>query len=83
MAFFEMISKEEYVKGVKFKPHKYGKLYEELQGMKEGQCARKECDSKEEARIIKTSIGRTFARNGDDRFEITVRKNIVYIRRVK
>ena len=83
MAFFEMISKEEYMKGIKYKPHKYGEIYKELENMREGQCARKECDNAKEAKTILYSLKRTIERNRDDRFEITVRGKCLYISRVK
>ena len=83
MAFLEMISKEEYEKGTKFKPHKYKEIYKELEKMEEGQCARKECDSEREATALSTSMKRTFERNSDDSFEVSKRGRYVYIRRVK
>ena len=83
MAYFEMISKEEYEKEIKFKPKKYGEIYKEFEKMKEGQCARKECDSAKEARTFKFSIKRTLERNSDYSFEITQRGKCVYIIRVK
>lgn len=83
MAFLEMISKEEYEKEIKFKPHKYGEIYKELVKMKEGQCARKECDSEKEAITFVYSVKRTIKRNNDDSFEITRRGRCAYIKRVK
>ena len=77
------LSKEEYEKELKFKPHKYGEIYKELGKMEEGQCAKKECDNAQKARTIVCSIKRTIERNSDDRFEITQRGKCVYITRVK
>ena len=83
MAFLEMISKEEYDKGIKFKPHRYAGIYKEITKMEVGECAKKECDSEREAISISNSIKRTMERNNDDSFEITKRGRCFYIRRVK
>lgn len=71
------------MKGLKYKPHKYGEIYKEMENMSEGLCARKECDNAKEAKNVLYSIKRTLERKKDDRFELTVRGKCIYISRVK